>query len=208
MAHDVARAHEREQLGERARRIRAVQHHATADRVGRAHRTLERLEPRLAHDLDLVADLDTEDQIGVIARGADGRIDVGVGQMVQLADLEIREADRRDIEEGEHPHARARQHPLAHAFEVAGAGAPAVHPRRHARRARHVVGARAEVGRAREAVRVQVDETRQHQPPADVQHGIAIGRESGADLRHEAIPHAHVQRAGETGAGIHHLPAT
>src|SRR5206468_1361269 len=82
-----------------------------------------------------------------------------------------------DVEEREHPHPRARQHPLAHALEIARAGAAAVNPRRHAPRARHVVGARAEVRRAREAVRVQVDERGQDQPPGDVEHGVALGGE-------------------------------
>src|SRR5438552_226017 len=199
VAHDVAGTHQGQQLRERPRRVRAVQHHAAADGVGGPHGALERLQPRLADDLDLVAYLDAEDEVGVITRGADGRVHVGVREVVQLADLEVREPDRGDVEEREHPHPRARQHPFAHALEIARAGAAAVHPRRHARRARHVVGARAEVRRAREAVRVQVDEPGQDQPPGDVEHGVALGGEPRTHLGDEAVAHAHVERAGEAG---------
>jgi len=42
----------------------------------------------LADDLELVtATLMAEDQVGVVARGADGRVHVGVRQVIELADL-------------------------------------------------------------------------------------------------------------------------
>ena len=143
----------------------------------------------------------------MIPGGADRRVDVGVGEMVQLADLQIRETDRRDVEEGEHPDARAGQHPLAHALEGPCAGAAAVDPGGHAGRARDVVGARAEVGGAGEAVRVQIDQAGQHQAVADVVDGVAVRREPRRDLGDQPISHPHVERARESGARIHDRPA-
>ena len=54
---------------------------------------------------------------------------------------------------------------------------------------------------------MQIDEPGQHQPAADVEHRVAVGREPGAHLRHEAVAHAHVERPAEPGARIHDLSA-
>jgi hypothetical protein len=208
VAHDVPRPEQRQHVAVLRGRVVDVHDHRDPGRLGGPEPPAKRLETVLGHHLGLDPHLHAEDDVSVVAGDAGGQVGIRVLEVAVLADREVREPDRGDVEEPEHTGVRARHHVLAEPGEVRRAGAPRVAKRGHAGGAAHRVGLDSQVVAGDERVRVKVDQARRDVRARDVDHlPRGIARDRGVDGRHAPGGEGHVAATVDTPGGVEHVAA-
>ena len=134
---------------------------------------------------------------------AHGQIGVRVLQQAVLADLEVHEADRGDVQEGQDPRLRPRHDVLAKSRQGGRAGAARIDQRGDPRASTGLVGLDAQVVAGKERVGMHVHESRDDVTSGDVDHRPArvTGNRRG-DGRDAPGGEGHVARAVHSGRGV------
>ena len=160
VAHDVARTEQRQHLAVLRRRVVDVNDHGETHGLRSPDAPPQRLEPVRPDHLDLLAHLDPQDDVAVLARRGRRQVGVRIVEQAVFPDAEVGEPDRRDVEKREDPRLGAGHDVLAEPRDVRGARAPGVTERGHARRRAHRVGLDPQVVAGDERMGVEVDEPR------------------------------------------------